>query len=250
MKCLFLVAGYATRLFPLTENQPKALLEIGGKAILDYVLAQVNDIDEIDEIIVISNNKFFPHFSDWAASKNNSKPIIVLNDNTMDDATKLGAIGDIDFAIDNAGINDDLMILAGDNLFTFRLVDFYNFFVQMQKDCITVHRVDEKSELQRMGVAQLDDSGKVIGMEEKPKEPKSNTAVDPFYIYKKSTLPLIKKYLADGNNPDAPGNFPSWLYKQHDVLAHWIDGFSIDIGTVDNYKYVNENFDELFEGKL
>ena len=250
MKCLFLVAGYATRLFPLTENQPKALLEIGGKPILDYVLGQVNSIPEIDEIIVISNNKFFPHFSEWAEAKDNSTPILVLNDNTFDDATKLGAIGDIDFAIDNAGIKDDLMILAGDNLFTFKLVDFYNFFVQHQKDCIAVHQVDEKSELQRMGVAQLDEDGRVIDMEEKPKEPKSNTAVDPFYIYKESTLPLIKKYLAEGNNPDAPGNFPSWLYKQHDVLAHWIDGISIDIGTVANYNHVNENFDELFQGKL
>jgi len=250
MKCLFLVAGYATRLFPLTENQPKALLEIGGKPILDYVLGQVNSIDEIDEIVVISNDKFFPHFCEWAEAKVNPKPIIVLNDNTFDDATKLGAIGDIDYAIDNAGIKDDLMILAGDNLFTFKLVDFYNFFVQHQKDCIAVHRVDEKSELQRMGVAQLDENDRVIDMEEKPKDPKSNTAVDPFYIYKESTLPLIKKYLAEGNNPDAPGNFPSWLYKQQDVLAHWIDGISIDIGTVANYNHVNENFDELFEGKL
>jgi len=250
MKCMFLVAGYATRLFPLTINQPKALLEIGGRPILDYVLDQVNEIDAIDEIVVISNNKFFPHFCEWAESKDNQKPIIVVNDNTMDDATKLGAIGDIDFAIDSAGINDDLMVLAGDNLFTFQLQDFYDFFMKNQKDCITVHLVEEISELQRMGVAQLDDNGLVLDMEEKPQVPKSNTAVDPFYIYKKSTLPLIKKYLAEGNNPDAPGNFPSWLHKQQDVIAHWIDGFSIDIGTVANYEYVNEHFDELFQGKL
>ena len=249
MKCLFLVAGYATRLFPLTINQPKALLSIGGRPILDYILDQVNEIEAITEIVVISNDKFFPHFCEWAEGKSNSKPIIVVNDHTLDDATKLGAIGDIDYAIDSAGINDDLMVLAGDNLFTFDLRDFYNFFIETGKDCIAVHRVDDVSELQRMGVAQLDDSGKVIDMEEKPQVPKSNTAVDPFYIYKKSTLPLIKTYLADGQNPDAPGNFPSWLHKQQDVMAHWIDGISIDIGTVANYEYVNANFDELFGKK-
>lgn len=250
MKCLFLVAGYATRLYPLTENQPKALLSIGGQPILNYLLNQVNKIDEIDEIVVVSNDKFYSHFCQWAQSINNPKPINVINDNTTDDTNKLGAIGDIQYAIENANIDDDLMVLAGDNLFTFQLSDFFNFFKEKGKDCIAVHTVDDKSELQRMGVAIVDEDGKVLDLEEKPQEPKSNTAVDPFYIYQKDTLPMIKQYLDEGNKPDAPGNLPAWLHKRKEVLAYWIDGYCIDIGTVDNYNYVNENFDKLFGGKL
>ena len=257
MKCLFLVAGYATRLFPLTKDRPKALLNIGGKPILDYVLEKVNAIDEIDEIYVVSNDKFYPHFCEWADEKMAEaekagvpcKKISVANDNTTDDSNKLGAIGDIQYAIEYFNIDDDMMILAGDNLFSFGLVELRDFFKKYGKDSICVHKVEEKSELQRMGVAQLEDGLKVIGMEEKPQEPKSNTAVDPFYLYTRDTVKLFKTYLDEGNNPDAPGNFPSWLHKRKDVYAYWLDGVCIDIGTVANYEYVNENYDKLFPKK-
>lgn len=246
MKCIFLVAGYATRLFPLTKNTPKALLEIGGHPILDYILHQVNMIEDVDEIITVSNDKFFPHFNEWAKTADTKKKITVINDNTTDDSNKLGAVGDVQFCIESCNINDDLMVLAGDNLFTFLLNDFYTFFRKTDCDAICVHTVKEKSELQRMGVAVVDATGKVLDMEEKPKEPKSNTAVDPFYLYRKDTLPMFRQYLDEGHSPDAPGNFPAWLYKQKTVMSHWIDGFCIDIGTPENYDNVNNHFNEIF----
>lgn len=131
MKCLLLCAGYATRLFPLTENFPKALLEVGNRPLLDYIVDEVNSLDEVDEIYLVTNKRYTPHFEKWAKDKNNIKPIIVFNDNTTNNENRLGAIGDIQFTIEKANINDDLLIIAGDNLFTFKLRDFVDF--QKQK---------------------------------------------------------------------------------------------------------------------
>ena len=127
MKCILLCAGYATRLFPLTENFPKALLEVGGRPLIDYIVDEVNTLDEVDQIYLVTNKKYTPHFEEWANNKNNIKPITVFNDNTTTNENRLGAIGDIQFTIEQAKIDDDLLIIAGDNLFTFKLRDFVDF---------------------------------------------------------------------------------------------------------------------------
>ena len=245
MKAIILAAGYATRLYPLTLNKPKALLPIADTPILDYIMDEIETIDEIDEVIIISNHKFYPNFVEWQKQKKGRLNIIVLNDNTTDDTNKLGAIGDIEFAIESMKLNDDLLIMAGDNIFTFALLDYYNAFKEKNCDMILVKELSNISDLRRMANVETNEDGIVTGMVEKPQEPKTNLAAYASYIYKKDTVPLIKKYLQEGNNPDAPGFFPSWLYSQKDVYAYKFEGDCYDIGTPESYREVNEIFKKL-----
>lgn len=243
MIAIILAAGYATRLYPLTIDKPKALLPVADKPILDYIITEIETIEEISKIVVISNNKFYKNFIDWKNKRINKIETIILNDNTMDDETKLGAIGDLQFAIDTLNLkNEDLLIIAGDNLFTFKLKDFYNEYKIKNSDMILVKEINEIEELRRMANVIVDTNMKVINMEEKPQNPKSNIAAFASYIYKKETVPLIKEYLSEGNNPDAPGFFPSWLYQKKDVHAYKFKGECYDIGTPTSYKQVNEIF--------
>lgn len=242
MKAIILAAGYATRLYPLTIDKPKALLPIAGKPILDYIVDEIETIDAVDSLTVVSNDKFFPNFSAWKESRKSRLDITILNDNTTDDTNKLGAVGDIEFAIETLGIDDDILVMAGDNIFTFRLKDYATFYEEKNTDCILAKRIDNINDLKRMGNAVIDETGKVTDMVEKPENPPSNLAVYAAYFYKKETLPMIKKYLSEGGNPDAPGFFPSWLHKQKDVFAYVFEGECYDIGTPESYKSVNEIF--------
>lgn len=242
MKAIVLSAGYATRLYPLTLNTPKGLLPIGKKSILDFITDEIQKVDEIDELFIISNHKFYDNFSDWAKTRETRLKITVFDDNTTDDSNKLGAIGDIWYTIEKGNINDDILVVAGDNFFTFDLRDYIAFYNKVKHDTILVSEMESLSDLQRMANATLSDEGKVLFMEEKPQNPKTNIAVFASYIYTKETVPLIKKYLDEGNNPDAPGFFPSWLYTQKDVYAYKFQGECYDIGTPQSYKEVCEKF--------
>ena len=242
MKAIILSAGYATRLYPLTLNQPKGLLPIGDKSILDYITDEIEKIKEIDEIFIITNHKFYENFLDWSKTRKTHLKIQVFDDKSTDDSNKLGAIGDIQYTIENGNIDEDVLVVAGDNFFTFDMLDYYNFYKQKDADTILVKELFEKKELQRMGNAILDKEDRVIEMEEKPQEPKSNCAVFASYIYKRSTVPLIAQYLKEGHNPDAPGFFPSWLHKQKPVYAYKFQGECYDIGTPESYKEVCEKF--------
>lgn len=252
MIAILLVAGYATRLYPLTVNTPKPLLPVAGRAMLDYIVDEIDTLPDITRIVLISNHRFATHFEEWAEVRrevNPNTPIVVLDDGTTDNQTRLGAIGDIQFAIDKLGIDDDVVIVAGDNLFTYRMKDMYDFFRETGKDMLVAVRVDEADQLKKLAVASLDEDGKVLKMVEKPEEPESNTAIYATYFYRKETLPLIREYLDEGNTPDAPGNFPSWLYKRQDVYAFRADGTCIDIGTPENYRDVCERFPDLWASR-
>ncbi|MFA7636718.1 MAG: nucleotidyltransferase family protein [Monoglobales bacterium] len=243
MKAIILAAGYATRLYPLTIDKPKALLPIAGKPILDYIVDEIETIGEIDSLVIISNDKFFPNFANWKEARKSRLEITVLNDNTTDDTNKLGAVGDINFAIDKLNIDEDILVMAGDNIFTFRLKDFSDFYKKKNADTILAKRINSISDLKRMGNAVLDENGKVIDMVEKPENPPSDIAVYAVYMYKKETIPMIKQYLSEGGNPDAPGFFPSWLHKKKDVYAYVFEGDCYDIGTPESYRQVNEIFE-------
>lgn len=240
MKCILLCAGYATRLFPLTKNFPKALLEVGGRPILDYILDEVNTIDEVDSIYLITNNKYTPHFEQWAKAKNNIKPITVLNDGTTTNENRLGAIGDIIYTVDNAKINDDVLIIAGDNLFTFKLKDFVDFYNNKKAPSVCVRKETDENLLKRVGVCELDKDMKIVGFEEKPQEPKSDYAVYAEYLYPKEVLPKLKEYIEKGNSNDAPGNFVAYLYKELPTYAYAFTGKCYDVGTHESLAYVNE----------
>lgn len=240
MKCILLCAGYATRLFPLTQNFPKALLEVGGRAILDYTLDEVNSINEIDHIYLVTNAKYTPHFEEWAKSKNNIKPITVFNDGTTNNDDRLGAIGDMQFTIEKAGIDDDILVLATDNLFTFKLKDFVEFYKTKNAPSVCVREEEDINLLKRVGVAKLEEDMRIVDFVEKPAEPQSKYAVYAEYIYPKNVLPMIKTYLEEGNSCDAPGNLVAYMYKRLPTYAYAFNGVCYDVGTHEALAQVNE----------
>lgn len=231
MKAIILVAGYATRLYPLTKDTPKPLLKVAGRPIIDYIVDEINTIAAVDKIYVISNHKFARHFDNWAQDKTNTKPIIVIDDGTDSDENKRGAIGDIQYTIEQGNIDDEMIVIAGDNLFTYSLKEYYDFYKEKNADCVCVKQFDDKEMIKQLGVVLLDEEGKVIDLEEKPQKPKSDKAAFATYIYTKDTVKLFKEYLAEDNSPDAPGYFLQWLHKKKDVYAYVMNGECYDIGT-------------------
>lgn len=238
MKAIILAAGYATRLGKLTENTPKALLLIKNKPILNYLIEQIQSIKIIDEAIIVSNAKFFDQFVLWR--KNNSfgsLKITVLNDNTTSNEDRLGAIGDMNFAIKNCKINEETMVAVSDNFFTFKLLDFYKFFKKSKTNCLLGQKVYEKETLKRIGVVTLDDNNFVTSFEEKPQNPKGNTGIFGIYFYTKLAILSVPQYLKEGGNKDAPGHFARWV-SEHYKTAVYIpnNNVIIDIGTPEEYE--------------
>ena len=243
---ILLAAGYATRLYPLTKDKPKSLLPLGDKLIIDYIMESVDSIKDITSIVFITNDRFATQFQIWADSQDRTgkAPITILNDKTTDDTNKLGAIGDIQYAIDTLGIDDDIVVLAGDNIFTYDINKMYDFYKEKNAPTLIAMRVPELHQRQKLGIAVIDDNNIITNMEEKPKEPKSEWAIYATYFYGRDVLPMIKTYLDEGNSPDAPGNFPSWLYKRMPVYAFKGEGSCIDIGTLENYEATCKEYEQ------
>ena len=240
MKCVILAAGYATRLFPLTENFPKPLLTVGDKTILDWLLEDINGSGVVDEYIVISNHKFAHHFQDWADTHH--LPITVVDDGTETNETRLGAVRDIQFAIEKQNLNDDLLVIAGDNLLDFSLTGFIDYFQAKKTTVIMRYWEESEAKLRKTGVAVVDENDKILEMEEKPAEPKSHWCTPPFYIYKALDVPLVEKGIDAGCGVDAPGSFIAWLSKQTTVHAWKMPGRRYDIGNLESYEEVKKNY--------
>lgn len=242
MKSVILAAGYATRLYPLTKDVPKPLLDVGGRTILDRLVDKIDDTGIIDEIIVVSNAKFFSRFEAWSGQRRFSGDISILNDGSTGNRNRLGAVADLRYAVKARNLREDTMVLAGDNLFDFSLSEFTNFFFDRKTDCITAHRLHDDEKLRRTGVVEVDDAWRVVSFEEKPLRPKSSLAVPPFYIYRGDTLPLLDAYLEEGRDPDAPGNFIPWLLQRKTVSAYFFQGRRFDIGNMDTYRAAQKIF--------
>lgn len=205
---------------------------------LDHILDKIAEVREINKIAVISNSKFYGQFLEWKKNRNNGVPaagLTVLDDGTASDETRRGAIGDIKFAIDELQLDEDAIVIAGDNFFTFRLIDLYNFYKARDADSVVVKKISDKGVLRTVGVAAVAPDGTVLDFEEKPENPKSDYAVYATYIYKRETLPMFGAYLEEGNPKDAPGNFPAWLCKRKKVVAYAFDGDCYDVGTPEAY---------------
>ncbi len=243
MKSIVLAAGYATRLYPLTENFPKPLLEVAGKSILDHLLDDIDSIEEIDEHIIISNHKFAHHFENWKKTCTLKNPVTIIDDGSISNETRLGAVKDIQFAIDSLGLDDDLLIVAGDNMLDFSFRPFVDLFHEKNSAVVMCDFVEDINALRRSGVMIPDENFRVISMEEKPQDPKSNWCVGPFYIYKKDELHLIKQGIEDGCGTDAPGSFVCYLCEKTDVYALRLPGKRYDIGTLESYEAVKKVFE-------
>lgn len=239
MKSIILAAGYATRLYPLTENFPKPLLQIGSNTILGRLLDDINSIPEITENIIVTNAKFADHFDRWAFNRPNVK---VFNDGTYTNETRLGAVKDLILAIEKFSIDDDILVLAADNILDFSLKGFVEEFHKKGTSMIMCHHEPEVYKLQRTGVVAVDDNFKVLQMQEKPEVPVSHWAVPPFYIYSRKDLPLIKKALEHGCGFDAPGNLAHYL-TDASVLHAWpMPAGRFDIGSLDTYELAKQKY--------
>lgn len=242
MKNIVIAAGYATRLGELTRNFPKPLLKIGQSTILGRMLDDIDQIPDITEHIVITNHKFAHIFEAWAKEQHYQKPITIVDDGTETNDTRLGAVCDLLFALDKLHIDDDLLVVAADNLLFFTFRDFVAFAQEKQTSCIMCHHQPELAKLQRTGVVELDDQHKVLGMEEKPQEPKSHWAVPPFYIYLKKDLPLVRTSVDNGCGKDAPGNLAHYLCDHTTIHAWPMNAGRFDIGSLDTYYEACEKF--------
>ena len=240
MKCLILAAGYATRLYPLTENFPKSLLKVQDKTILDHLVDDIDSLKEVDEYVVISNHKFYNHFIEWAQSK--SQKITVIDDGTVSNETRLGAVKDIQFAIETLNIDDDVLVIAGDNVLDFSLTKFITYAKNKGTSCIMRYYEGDIARLKKSGVASIDNGDKVVDMVEKPLEPKSNWCCPPFYFYKRDDAKKIPNAIADGCGIDAPGSFVAWLCKNAVVHAMEMPGKRYDIGNLESYEKVQKEY--------
>jgi glucose-1-phosphate thymidylyltransferase len=248
MKNIVIAAGYATRLGELTKNFPKPLLKIGEKSILDRMLEDIDQIQEIDEHIIITNHKFTPIFEKWKDEEGRwEKPISIVDDGTETNETRLGAVCDLLLAINGGNqivngqsvnrqpLDDDLLVVAADNLLFFSFQEFVDFAKEKGTSCIMCHEQPSVEKLQRTGVVELDENMRVLGMEEKPQVPKSHWAVPPFYIYLKKDLDLVRHAVENGCGKDAPGNLAHYMV-EHTTMHAWpMSAGRFDIGSIDTY---------------
>lgn len=246
MKNIVIAAGYATRLGELTKNFPKPLLKIGNSTILGRMLDDIDQIPDIDEHIIVTNHRFASIFEDWAREQHYTKPITVIDDGTSTNETRLGAVRDLQYAIEKANVNDDMLVVAADNLLFFSFQGFVDFAKGKGTPCIICHEQKELAKLQRTGVVVLDENNKVLNMEEKPQEPKSTWAVPPFYIYKKENIDMIMHAIENGCGYDAPGNLAHYMVDNVTMHAWPMAGtgenLRFDIGSIDTYNEACEKY--------
>lgn len=243
MRAIILAAGFSTRLYPLTQNKAKALLEVKGKLIVDYIIEKIKEIEDIDKIIVITNNKFYNDFINWKNKKNkeDKKKIKILNDGIDSEEEKLGAVGDLLFAIEQENIHEDIFVIAGDNLFKCSLNDAYKLFRKENKDLSIFYDVQDLEEAKRFGIA-LVENNLIVDFQEKPSKPKSTLCSASTYFYKKETLDLIRKFIQEVKNKDQPGLFLQWLYKKVPVYAYITKEKWFDIGTKEVFEEAKKYF--------
>ena len=240
MKCLILAAGYATRLYPLTENFPKPLLKVGDKTILDWLIDDIDTLGSVDEYVVISNHKFAHHFDAWASTK--TQKITVVDDGTSTNETRLGAVKDIQFAIDKLSLDDDMLVIAGDNVLDFSLPQFIAYAESKKASCIMRYFEPDDKKLLKCGVVTIDDSDKILNMTEKSPTPATHWCCPPFYFYTREDAKLIAAGIEAGCGVDAPGSYAAWLCTQVPVHAFEMPGRRYDIGNLESYEQVQKEY--------
>jgi glucose-1-phosphate thymidylyltransferase len=252
MKVLILAAGYATRLYPLTLTQPKPLLPVAGKPMIEYVIDNIAPIG-VDHVYVVTNAKFADHFQRWADSYRATKAKLdftIINDGSTDDSNKLGAIGDLNLVLNKEKVNDDLIVVAGDNLFNQSLEGFGKFCREKKAPVLGVYDVGSLELVKKYSSISVGPDGRITAFEEKPQNPKSSLIGIALYYYPQSVFPLLKQYVAEGNNPDQPGRVVQWLYPRVPFYTWQVPGLWFDIGSKETLEEANQIFGKLGKKEL
>ncbi len=244
MRALILAAGYATRLYPLTKNTPKALLSIADKPMIEYIIEKIDRADDIKDIIIVTNNTFYKQFESWLKFAKHKKPIRIINDGTTSNEDRLGALKDIDYVVKQEMIKDNLIIIAGDNLFEFSLRSFIKFFNTKKTSVVAVFDMKDKSKLiKKFGVVELDNNNKIIDFEEKPTGPKSSLAATACYIFTPSDIEELDKFLKIHKKADNPGEFLSYITKKKFIYGYAFDEGWFDIGSFDQLEEAYKRYE-------
>ncbi len=244
MKALILAAGYGTRLYPLTRDKPKPLLPVAGQPMIEHLLKKIEAIEEIDKIYVVTNEKFTGHFQSWKETYRGRKELKIINDATTGDENKLGAIGDMQLVVEKEGVNDDLLVVAGDNLFEFNLGDFLGFFRE-KGTSVGLYDFHDREAVKRYSTVELDAHKKVLSFQEKPSQPTTTLIAICLYLFRKEKLHLISEYLKEGQNPDAPGFYIAWLHRKEPVYGFVFAGKWYDIGDLKCYEEANREYTKV-----
>ena len=245
MKLIILAAGYATRLYPLTLNQPKPLLAVAGKPMIEHVLDNLLPVREIEHVYVVTNAKFAGHFQRWAdgyGAGRSGVAFTIVNDQSTDDSNKLGAIGDLNLVLTEGQIDDDIIVVAGDNLFSDPLEDFGSFCRAKAAPVLAVYDVGDLEQIKKYNSIEVDEEGRITFFEEKPAHPKSTLTGIALYYYPKQVLPLIRQYVEEGNNPDQPGRLVQWMYQRTPFYTWQVPGIWFDVGSKETLEEASRIF--------
>ena len=251
MNVIILAAGYATRLYPLTLNQPKPLLPVAGKPMIEHVIEKLLPIGGLTRFHVVTNAKFTPHLERWAEAYHAGRPdlrFVIVNDQTSDETHKRGAIGDIHFVLESQKITDDTIVVAGDNLFSEPLVDFGRLCLEKQQPILAVYDVGDLEQIKKYNSISLDKDGRIAYFEEKPQHPTSTLTGIALYYYPRAALPWIHRYMAEETNHDQPGRLIQWLYTRVPIYTWRVPGLWFDIGSKETLVEAEQIFSKLAKG--
>ncbi|MFC7081108.1 NDP-sugar synthase [Halorussus caseinilyticus] len=233
MKAVVLAGGYATRLWPITKHRPKMFLPVGDSTVIDQIFAELEADDRIDEVYVSTNERFAEDFRDHLADSEFDKPRLTVEDTTEEDE-KFGVVGALAQLFDRENITEDTLVIAGDNLISFGVSDFVDFFQAKESPTLAAYDVGSRERAKSYGLVELD-GDEVVDFQEKPDDPKSTLVSIACYAFTAETLPLLDEYLENGNNPDEPGWFVQWLQQRDSVYGYTFDEAWFDIGTPESY---------------
>ncbi|WP_396613093.1 sugar phosphate nucleotidyltransferase [Haloferax sp. S1W] len=233
MKAVVLAGGYATRLWPITKHRPKMFLPVGEDTVIDTIFEDLEADERVSEVFVSTNERFADAFEDYLAESPFDKPTLSVEDTSAEDE-KFGVVGALAQLIDRENVEEDLVVIAGDNLISFDVGDFVDFFYEKNSPCLAAYDVESRERAKSYGLVQLD-GDRVVDFQEKPEDPKSTLVSIACYAIPAADLPKFEEYLAGDNNPDEPGWFMQWLQQKGDVFAYTFDGAWFDIGTPQSY---------------
>ncbi len=241
MKAVVLGAGYGTKLYPITKNRPKPLLPVGDEPILDHILDRLKPISSLDDVFVVTNDRFYSHYRGWKEAREGTDRVHLINDGSRTPEDRLGAIGDVQFAIEQREIRDDLLVVAGDNVLEFDLTEFVSFFEE-HGSVIGLKQLDEQ-EVGSYSVVDVDENHRIVDFEEKPAVPRTSLISIGLYLFKADHIGLIEQYLDADHNPDEPGYLIEWMHRQVPIYGYRVEGAWYDIGDIRSYNQANEHFE-------